>query len=201
MANHTQLAQSLMNENTEDDFDPEERPKDRFFNPWRIPITERSKAIVEEAVRMLENYESHLNLRKRKRKPSDQAIFEETVSAVLCDVMHHHLSNEPGGLAITRSNSVLGRKSRYRPRAYSKTLPNILDRMEKPEMAFVTEKIGYEGHFGRGQQTVIAAAASTTARIKKHDIELSDFGVSNNREVIVLRSAKSGFWDESDDLE
>ncbi|WP_029064081.1 hypothetical protein [Labrenzia sp. DG1229] len=85
-----------MNEETEDNFDPEEPPKDLFFNPWRIPISERSKAIVDEAVRMLENYEKHFKLRRRKRKPRDQDIFEETVSAVLCDVMHQHLLNEQG---------------------------------------------------------------------------------------------------------
>ena len=38
---------------------------------------------------------------------------------------------------------MLGRKSRYRPLAYGKSLPDILDRLASPEMEFVTQHLGY----------------------------------------------------------
>jgi hypothetical protein len=34
-------------------------------------------------------------------------------------MIHHHLSGQGDGIFITRSNQILGQKSRYRPRATS----------------------------------------------------------------------------------
>ncbi len=63
------------------------------------------------------------------------------MDAILSDLMHHHLVEHPGDIYVTRSNKVLGTKSRYRPQAYSKMFPYILDLMAKPEMGFVMQDI------------------------------------------------------------
>ena len=76
---------------------------------------------------------------QRARKPDDQNAFEATVEAIICDLIHHHLTGEKGAVLITRSNKVLGRKSRYRPPAYGKILPDVLDRLTAPEMGFVVQ--------------------------------------------------------------
>jgi hypothetical protein len=80
--------------------------------------------------------------------PKDQDTFNLTVDAILSDLMHHHLVEHLGEIYVTRSNKVLGMNSRYRPRAYSKMFPYILDLMAKPEMAFVVQDIAppVEGH-------------------------------------------------------
>ena len=178
-----------------------EQLNDRPFNPWRTPKSDNVRLVIEEIIGMLQAYEEHFGLRQRKRKPTDQETFEQAVSAVLCDVMYHHLLGEPGGVAITRSNTILGRKSRYRPSAYSKKLPATLDLMAAPEMAFITQEMGHQEYFSAARRTVIVAGRRTVDRIKAHDIKLTDFGISDVREAIVLKRAKEDFWDDGGVLE
>jgi hypothetical protein len=100
-------------------------------------------------------------------------------------------------VAITRSHRVLGRKSRYRPRAYGKTLPRILDLLSDPEMAFVEQVVGYRTPFAnRNSQTVIKAGKRLLSRIEEHGIALDDLGVSDDEEAIILKRTKEDFWDE-----
>ncbi|ERP87259.1 hypothetical protein Q669_10870 [Labrenzia sp. C1B10] len=174
---------------------------DRPFNPWRTPKSDNVRLVIEEIIGMLQAYEEHFGLRQRKRKPTDQETFEQAVSAVLCDVMYHHLLGEPGGVAITRSNTVLGRKSRYRPSAYNKKLPAILDLMAAPEMAFITQEMGHQEHFSAARRTVIAAGSRTVDRIKANGIKLSDFCLADQREVVFLRREKDDFWDDGGNME
>ena len=184
------LAEDLQEEVNEDE------PKDRPFNPWRIPISDKSKAVVAEAVTMIMNYEKRFEVRKRKRRPDDQATFEATVSAVLCDLIHHHLTGKQGAVYITRSNQVLGRKSRYRSPVFGKTLRKILDLMETPEMAFVISEKGYQSDFGPAKRTTIQAGWRTLDRIEQHEIGLEDLAVSPRQEVIVLRREKEDYRDK-----
>lgn len=174
---------------------------DRPFNPWRTPKSDNVRLIIEEVIGMLQAYEEHFGLRKRKRKPADQETFEQAVSAVLCDVMYHHLLGEQGGVAITRSNTILGRRSRYRPSAYSKKLPAILDLMSAPEMAFITQAMGHQEYFSAARRTVIAPGRRTLDRIQTHNIKLSDFCLADHREVVFLRREKDDFWDDGGNLE
>ena len=76
------------NDNDDDDADPLARLTDRPFNPWRIPLSPNVTFIVDEAVRMLENYEGYYSKRKRKRRAVDQETFAATVAAILCAAGH-----------------------------------------------------------------------------------------------------------------
>tara|TARA_R110001583_G_scaffold101415_1_gene247856 strand:+ start:9464 stop:10762 length:1299 start_codon:yes stop_codon:yes gene_type:complete len=179
----------------------EQKLHDRPFNPWRIPATDKAKAVVEEAIRLLQNYEKHFNLRKRKRRPADQVVFERTVSAILCDAIHHHLTGDQGDIFISRSNQILGRKSRYRPDALNKKLPDILDTMIAPEMVYIALEVGHKGYFGPARRTTIKAGWRALKRIKEHDLSIDDFSLADDQEVIILRSMKDDYWDESQDIE
>jgi hypothetical protein len=64
------------------------RVRDRFFDPWRAPRTEKAKGLVADVIRQLEAYERHRRPRRRQRKQQDQAVFEETVAAIICDLVH-----------------------------------------------------------------------------------------------------------------
>jgi hypothetical protein len=81
----------------------------------RAPKIAAAWAVVQDVLRQVQNYEWYYRLRARRRKPTDQHVFEATVSAVICDLIHHHLTYRPHGVFITRSKQFLGRKSRYRP--------------------------------------------------------------------------------------
>jgi hypothetical protein len=172
--------------------------RDRFFNPWRIAAGENLKAVVNEAAGMVATYEGIFEKRKRSRKPADQKAFEETIEAVICDMMVVYLSKDERGSAVPLSHQVLGRRSRYRPSIFSKSLPTILERMAAPEMAFIKIQKGFRQNFGnRGQRTLIWPGERIGWRIDEHHIELDDITSQKTEETIVLKGHKQGFWDES----
>jgi hypothetical protein len=150
---------------------------------------------------MLLAHEEALKLRRRKRRQSDQETFEATMSAILCDLIHHHLKGFDGGLFITRSNRLLGTKSRYKPSAYGKTLPTVLDLMSEPGVGMVEQVIGRSNANGQNRSTTIRPGAWLLDRIISRGITLEDLSVSHRQEVIVLRRSKEDFWDEGGDRE
>src|SRR5262245_23522873 len=121
---------------------PNDEPRDRPFDPWRLPATPKARELVGEAARLVEYYELQLKPRKRRRKEAGQRTFEATVSAIMCDLVHHHLSDEAGAIAITRDKRKLARRSRYRPPALGSQLPAVLDVMASPDLGLVTQTLG-----------------------------------------------------------
>lgn len=179
------------------DLDDEEEERDRPFNAYRFAFSEDSKTIVQEAIRQLLNCEDRFALKKNKRRAKDQETFDLTVDALLSDLMHHHLAEYPGGIYLSRSNRVLGVKSRYRPRAYSKMFPYILDLMAKPEMAYIEQDIAVQVE-GVSRSTVIRPGSRLLDRIEEHGVQLGDLGEHPHGETIVLKRTKDAddYWDE-----
>jgi hypothetical protein len=176
-------------------------PAARPFNPGRNPKSERAKAVVGDVLNQVQNYEKHHRKRQRRRRAVDQETFEVTVAAVVCDLIHHHLSGQGDGVFITRSNQVLGRRSRYRPQAYGKSLPEILDRLASPEMEFVTQQLGCKNPFDGDRRTIVKAGKRLITRIEDHHVTFDDLGQSEDQEVIILKDAKEDYWDECELME
>ncbi len=176
----------------------EERLRDRHFNPWRMPRTEKSRAVVAEVLQQLQAYEVHHQLRLRRRRKADQETFEATVSAIISDLAYHHLMEREAGVYITRSHRYLGRKSRYRPAAYGKTLPDILDRLGSQELAFLDMDLGTDCPFGPPLETSIRVGRRLLALVQDHGLQPEDFGLDHAQEVIQLKRAKKGGWDKGD---
>jgi hypothetical protein len=173
-------------------------PPARPFNPWRTPKTDRAKAVVGDVLNQVQNFEKYLRKLQRRRKAADQQTFEATITAVICDLIHHHLSRQGDGVFITRSNQILGRKSRYRPLAYGKSLPDTLDRLATPEMEFVAQQLGGLNPFFGDRRTIIRAGKRLITRIEEHGITFDDLGESEEQEVIVLKETKADYWDEGE---
>lgn len=169
---------------------------DLWFNPYRRPRSAAARAMVADVSKQLQSLERYYRLRQRARRPADQEAFEATVSAICCDLVYNHLKGNRGGTAITRSNKVLGTRSRYRPIAYGKALPAILDNMARPEMDFIVQKLGNSSYEGAAKRTTIEPTECLLSRIDDFKLTLADFGVSSDRELIVLKRKKAGFWDE-----
>lgn len=176
----------------------EERLRDRHFNPWRMPRTEKSRAVVAEVLQQLQAYEESHQLRQRRRRQGDQETFQATVSAIISDLTYHHLMEREAGVYITRSHRYLGRRSRYRPAAYGKTLPDILDRLGSQELAFLDMELGTDCPFGPPLETSIRAGRRLLALAQEHDLQPEDFGLDHAQEVIQLKRAKKGGWDKGD---
>ncbi len=176
----------------------EERLRDSHFNPWRMPRTEKSRAVVAEVLKQLQAYEVRHQLRKRRRKQTDQETFEAMVSAIISDLAYHHLMEREAGIYITRSNRYLGLKGRYQPKAYSKTLPDILDRLGSQELAFLDMDLGHGDPFGPALETSIRAGRRLLALAQEHDLQPEDFSLDHAQEVIQLKRSKLGGWDKGD---
>ena len=86
----------------------------RLFNPWRCSSNENSRLLVTEVIKKVLHTEVNKNLRRRKRKPEDHKRFLKAIEAIICDLIHIHLSDQRSGIAISRSNRVLSRTSRYK---------------------------------------------------------------------------------------
>lgn len=177
--------------------DDEKEERDHPFNAYRFASSDAAKGIVQEAIKLLLNCEAYFALRTNKRRPKDQETFNLTVDAILSDLMHHHLAECPGDIYVTRSNKVLGTKSRYRPRAYSKLFPYILDLMAKPEMAYVVQDVALAVE-GSKRSTVIRPGSRLLSEMEEHEIGFDDLDERPHGETIVLKRVKDreDYWDE-----
>ena len=171
------------------------RAADRGFDGFRVPSSASARELVAEAARRIANYERHFGLRRRGRKGRDQATFEATVASVVADLVHHHLSGQPGGIAVTLDRRNLGRRSRYKTTALNDTLPHLLRIMAKPELSVLEMTLGWHDLAPRPErerfrQTTIQAGHWIRQRIASMGLGFADLGRDSIEELIVLRSAK-----------
>lgn len=174
---------------------------DRPFDPFRVPKSEAARALVADVLNQLQNYEEHLGLRKRARRAVDQGRFEAAVGAVVCDLIHRHLTEPDGWLSVSLSNDDLVRTGRYGSPAATKVLPTIIERMAAPEMAFLVLEKGTRARFGPARRTVIKAGPRLVSRVRERRIALEDLGRSASEEIIVLRREKTDRWDAGGEQE
>lgn len=177
--------------------DDEDDERDRPFNAYRFASADNAKGIVAEAIRLLLNYEDRFGLTRNKRRVADQETFDLTVDAILSDLMHHHLVEYPLDIYVTRSNRVLGTRSRYRPRAYSKVFPRILDLLAKSELGYVRQDKAAPIP-GASKSTVIRPGPTLLSRMDGGDIATDDLDEHPHGETIILKRLKDpdNYWDE-----
>lgn len=170
-------------------------PVNSSFNPWRFAATEKAKALVQEAIHAIEATET----RTRKRRANDQVSFELTVEAVLCDLIHHHINQRPGdGIYVSRSKQLLTANTRYRPSVYSKTFPDILDKLDAAD--WIVQEVGTPGEGGSGRRTVVQMSCLLFDKVTSAGISDQDIGTANQSEVIILKRSKNSddYWDQGE---
>lgn len=176
------------------------------FNGFRIAATDRAKSVVAEVISLLLRYEEHRAPRKRKRKTGDLQTFERQVEALICDLIHSELTRRDGWLAIELSNTALGSRDRYKSKAISKTIKDVLGFMATPEMEFVTHRRGVwvPSDPSLSMLSTIRAGARLRILIQDRKLTCADFTLDNSQETIVLKGAKedrndAGSWLQYDD--
>lgn len=185
-----------------DDIRPDEdEPRDRPFNPWRCPKTDKAGQAVADAFAVAQARETERGLRKRKRRPADQERFEAAVTAIVSDVIHHHVEGHFPGLSITRSRSQLTGACRYRPGFIGKTFPDILDTLASAGL--IDQEVAPSDPEKRtGRQTVIRAGWRLREWIRDRGISLEDLTETRNgRETIILKRTKEDRWDKGGRLD
>ncbi len=177
----------------------------RLFSPWRCSSNENSRLLVTEVIEKVLHTEANKNLRGRKRKPEDHKRFLRTIEAITCDLIHNHLSDQMSGIAISRSNRVLSRTSRYKNEVLNKTIPYLLDVLELPELQMLEQVIGCINYFypekNGNLRTVVKAGKHLVHLIQKYHVELEDLGLSDGEETIILKREKNDLWDHGGTLE
>lgn len=157
------------------------------------------KDMISDVIEALNHDEVRNQSRERKRTAKAQLSYEQTVEAILCDLVHRELELQGGSVFVSQSNQVLRRKSRYKGNALRKGLPGILKAMSLPELGFVSLTRGKAGYTGsdegwaftvQGRQTVSAAGPRLLALIEERGLDFADIGRSDNEEVIILRGEK-----------
>lgn len=186
-----QIAQLIATPDDEDD------ERDRPFNAYRFAASDNAKGIVAEAIRLLLAYEKRFGLKTNKRRARDQETFDLTVDAILSDLMHHRLVEYPAGIYVTRSNRVLGMKSRYRAPVYSKMFPDILDLLSRPELGYVLQDKAAPIP-GVPKSTVIWPGPQLLSQMDDHEIDADDLDEHPHGETIILKRVKDrdDYWDE-----
>ena len=177
----------------------------RLFNPWRCSSNENSRLLVTEVIEKFFQVEVKKNLRRRKRKPEDHKRFLKAIEAIICDLIHNHLSDQRSGIAISRSNRVLSRTSRYKNEVLNKTIPYLLDVLELPELQMLEQVVGCINYFypekNGNLRTVVKAGKHLVHLIQKYHVELEDLGLSDGEETIILKREKNDLWDHGGTLE
>ncbi len=171
----------------------------RPFDPHKRAATPAMRSLIGEVLSQLAGYEKFHHIRKRKRSDRAQQSYDTIVEAVVCDVVHRELEQLGGTLHLPQSNQVLRKKSRYKGKALSKVLPDVLKVMSAEETGFLciqTGKRGYTVQVGTskevvpGKQTTLRAGSKLLTRIQRFGISLGDIRRSQSEEVIQLRGIK-----------
>ncbi|MEH6502086.1 MAG: hypothetical protein V7751_22135 [Pseudoalteromonas distincta] len=174
-------------------------PNERPFQPYRCNHSKKSKELVQDILREYEAYENDNYLRKRTRKAADQTIFEETVTAIITDIVHRYLEEPEGSVSVSLSNRILGVKSRYRAPALGKKLPAIIRTLSTPQMDYLRLTKGMrseilnddlEVSYERRQST-IRSSQKLKDKIISLNLQVDDFSLSNTGELIILRDTKT----------
>ena len=174
--------------------------KARAFNPFLSAKTDNLMTLIAEVQVQMSGYEAYYEIRKRARRPADQATYDRTVEAILCDLCVVELDPNNDSIHLPLSNKVLRSKSRYKGTALGKTLPDILKVMSAPEMDFVLLEKGHSTFkivdddlnvaFAGGRQTILRAGPKLLSRIERFGITRADVGHAPEEEVLVLRAPK-----------
>jgi len=174
--------------------------KARAFNPFLCAKTDKLKKLITEVQTQMSGYEFFHQTRKRARRPADQATYDRTIEAILCDLCAVELGPNNDSIHLPLSNKVLRSKSRYKGTALGKTLPDILKVMSAPEMDFVVLEKGHSTFkivdddlnvaFAGGQQSILRAGPKLLSRIERFGITRADMGPASEEEVLVLRAPK-----------
>lgn len=158
------------------------------------------RKLVVEVQSQIEGYELFHKTRRNKRRPADLLKFERMIEAICCDLCLVALSDDVAAVHLPRSHKVLRKESRYRSDVLSGKLPDLLDIMAAPEMAFVDMTLGSQSFRildddltivpSGGTQTTIAPGPKLNSRIERFGITFSDIAPSSDQEPIVLRAEK-----------
>lgn len=164
-----------------------ETPKDRLFDPSRIPATDASRALITEVLARVQQAEQ----RKRKRRQADQQRHEAALTALVCDLVHRALDEPEAWLMVEMSNTELSPTTRRAP-FLTEAFPRLV-RLLCGELGIAELQPGYFQSWTGGEKTKIRVAAWLDMQIDDRELEFRDIGrdPSLMGDPLILRSTKT----------
>jgi hypothetical protein len=180
-----------------------ENQNDRPFNSFRTTNDVKAQEFVADVIKQYQNYEKTHALRKRARKDKDLQTFHQQLDSLISDLIHRELTAPGGSLALPFSKRRLSRDDRYGSPVMSKTLPDIIRNLAKPELGYIELEVGYQNPFNsnRHRQTAIRAGEKLRQAIAEQSFKLDDFNLGRHQESIVLRGHKEDFSNKAINLQ
>lgn len=142
-------------------------PRDRAFDPSRIPARPEIHQLIAEVLLQLEGSED----RRRKRTRSAQVVHERAVSALVCDLAHRHLA-EPGGWLTVELTKALLSPSRRRAPFMTERFADLVK--EIATCGLVEMQLGDQHPLGR--RTTIRASVTLQRRMGELGVDFDCFG-------------------------
>lgn len=166
------------------------KPIESRFNPARLPVTERSKALVATILKQLLNYEGRCHPRKRQRRKADQARFDRIVLAIVCELAHAALGDPLAWRYISLTKRMSPEEATGAAFMTAERI-RIIEWMTAPEMDWLELRGGTKNAFHR-QQSAIRASRRFREYMDKHEIEYDDLGLDASLlgDPLVLRAPK-----------
>ncbi len=183
---------------------PEEvPPKPRSFDPYIIPASSNTQAMVCSAVKEIETYEMEQGIRIRKRSEAAHLRFERSVTALLCGaaVAYRSLSGPVRAIKV-RKEDLERTKDRYKPPYMTATFRDDIKLLNKLGWLVFNKgdtvlvlKEGQERNQGyfKALTATIQAGSKLVAWIDQHQVTAHDFTTDLAlHQPIMLRGPKEG---------
>jgi hypothetical protein len=165
------------------------RPHDRLLNPYRFPASERAQDLLTHITRQVDDQMWLLKPRQRQRRPADEATFQVTVRAVVCDLLHQCVEGNPRGVSLSRSHN--WPPKRYRWVTHNKMLRGILDALARGGLGYVDQRKGQQAFDGKGFLTSLQPSTRFKDMVAATGLTSEDIRLVPGGEVIHLRAARS----------
>lgn len=153
----------------------------RPFDPSKVPASPELRGLIDEA----EELAGHQEPRTRRRRPADQQVYREALSALVCDLIHCHLESPGTWVTVEFSKKDLGAKARRAP-FMTEAFPTLVRCLAEAGVAEVA--VGYRTQFGN-VRTKVRASEFLARRVDVLGIGYSDVGrnIALQGDPLILR--------------
>lgn len=168
------------------DGSPRTLPKDRAFEPSKIPLGEPARRLVTEVLGCIAQLED----RRRTRRSVDQDLHVKQATALVLDLAHLELIDPGGWLSVSLKKVHYATANRSAP-FLTETFPKLV-KLLSTDASLVDFQLGSQGVFNAGRRTAIRAGGSLRALIDDLELNLSDIGRDRvlRGDVLVLKGRK-----------
>lgn len=163
-----------------------EKKKDSFFNPERRCASKASQEWMRSLIDEVLEFEEKQGLRRRKRRPVDQRLFEEQVEALISDATYTLLyapKGRTGHICLSLSKQKIGPKQGGH-RLVNSVLGDTLSLLAKDGVGLLEVS---KGSLNAGMQTTIKATRKLRASISRVSLKTDDFRVIKEDPLVQLR--------------